>query len=163
MKTERGGFRMLRKEQRMSETEDSYRMTGKLPDPARCPKCKASYLDGRWTWRSAPAGAASHTCPACRRIADGFPAGYVALRGAFLPLHRTEVLNLVMTRAARARQEHPLQRIMAVEKTAQGTLVTTTHTHLARSIARTLQEAFKGELSLKYSKAENLLRATWTR
>jgi hypothetical protein len=86
-----------------------------------------------------------------------------AIDEGVLPQHRTEVLNLVMMRAARARQEHPLQQIMAVEKTAQGTLVTTTDTHLARSIAQALQEAFRGELSLKCRKAENLLRATWTR
>jgi NMD protein affecting ribosome stability and mRNA decay len=163
MKTEHGNFRMLRKEQRMPETEDSYRMNGKLPDPAQCPKCKATYLQGRWTWAKAPVNAASHTCPACQRIADEFPAGYVSLRGAFLPQHRTEVLNLVMARAERAKAEHPLQRVMAVEKTAAGTLVTTTDAHLARGIAQALHEAFKGELSLFYSKAENLLRATWTR
>ena len=163
MKPARGGFRMLSKEQRMPETEDSYRAEAKLPDPARCPKCKATYLKGRWTWRPAPADATPHVCPACLRIADGLPAGYVALRGAFLPQHRSEILNLVMTRAARAQEEHPLQRIMAVEKTAEGTLVTTTDAHLARGIAHALQEAFKGDLSLKYSKAENLLRATWTR
>jgi NMD protein affecting ribosome stability and mRNA decay len=163
MKTERGNFRMLSKEQRMPETEDSYRMEAKMADPARCPKCKATYLKGRWTWTKAPEDAASHTCPACQRIADGFPAGYVSLRGTFLPQHRTEVLNLVMARAERAKTEHPLQRIMAVEKTPEGTLVTTTDAHLARGIATALHEAFKGELSLSYSKSENLLRATWTR
>ena len=163
MKTARGGFRMPSKEQRMPETEDSHRADAKLPDPARCPKCKATYLKGPWTWRPAPENAASHTCPACLRIADGLPAGYVTLRGAFVPQHRSEVLNLVMARAERAKEEHPLQRIMAVETTAEGTLVTTTDTHLARGIAQALRDAFKGEVSLRYSKAENLLRATWTR
>jgi NMD3 family protein len=163
MKAERGNLRTPRHEERLTDTEDSYRIEAKLPDPARCPKCKAGYLKGRWTWRRVPEEAVAHLCPACQRIADGLPAGYVTLRGDFLPKHRAEVLNIVMARAARAKEEHPLQRIMAVEKTAEGTLVTTTDTHLARGIAQALHEAFKGVISLKYSKAENLLRATWTR
>ena len=163
MKTERGNFRMLRKEQRMPQTEDSYRMAGKLPDPARCPKCEATYRKGRWTWGKAPEDAAHHTCPACQRIADGFPAGYVKLGGSFLQQHRPEVLNLVMAREARAKSDHPLQRIMAVEPVPEGVLVTTTDSHLARCIAHALHEAFKGELKMSFRKSENLLRATWNR
>jgi hypothetical protein len=163
MKEDRGSFRPLRKEQRMPETDDSYRPQAHMPDPASCPKCKATYLKGRWTWRKAPADAPRHTCPACQRIADGLPAGYVTLRGAFLPQHRVEVLNLVKARETRARAEHPLQRIMAIEKSAGGEVITTTDAHLARGIVHALHEAFKGEVSLRYSKGENLLRATWTR
>ena len=70
---------------------------------------------------------------------------------------------MVKAREERARAEHPLQRIMAVQPTPDGLLVTTTDIHLARGIARAVHGAFKGELALRYSKAENLLRATWTR
>ncbi len=164
MKTERAGFRMLQHEQLSGQPhEDSYRDSEKLPDPTRCPKCSATYRKGHWTWGKAPADAYLHKCPACRRIEDDFPAGYVTLKGAFVAEHRAEVLNLVKAREARAKSEHPLQRIIDVKPTATGVVVTTTDAHLARGIAKAVQAAFKGELDLSYSKSENLLRATWTR
>ena len=134
-----------------------------MPDPASCPKCGAAYLNGRWTWHDAPADAPRHKCPACRRIEDDFPAGYVTLKGEFLPQHRSDILHVVMAHELRAKSEHPLQRIIAVENVPRGVLVTTTDTHLARAIAQAVHEAFKGELDLSYSKDENLLRAIWTR
>lgn len=142
---------------------DSYREMAKMPEPASCPKCGATYTNGRWTWQKAPADSYKHKCPACHRIDDDFPAGYVTLKGPFLPEHRTEVLNLVKAREARAKEEHPLQRIIAIENLADGILVTTTDTHLARGIGEALHDAYKGKLDLSFSKAENLLRATWTR
>ena len=162
MKTERGGFRMLRHEQVMTQpTEDGYRADAKMPDPTRCPDCGATYLKGRWTWKKSAPDAEPHRCPACCRIHDHFPAGYVTLKGKFEHERRVELLNLVMARETRAKAEHPLQRIMAVENVADGILVTTTDTHLARAIGHALHEAFHGTLDLAYSRDENLVRATW--
>ena len=162
MKTERGGFRMLRREQVMKQAnEDSYRADAKLPDPTRCPKCGAVYLKGRWTWKRAPAHADVHPCPACERIADHFPAGYVTLKGKFDPELRTQLLNLVKAREAHAASEHPLQRIMAVDDVPGGIRVTTTDGHLARGIGRALHEAFQGSLEINYSRDEHLVRAIW--
>ena len=164
MKTARAPFRMLKREQLMDELrEDSYRETEKLPDPSHCPKCGATFMKGRWIWAKAPADAPRHKCPACQRLEDRFPAGYVTLKGPFLAEHRTEILNLVKAREARAKEEHPLQRIMAVEPAADGVVVTTTDSHLARGIAMAVHEAFKGTLDMSYSRGENLLRATWKR
>jgi NMD protein affecting ribosome stability and mRNA decay len=164
MKTERAQSRTLRREHPLDEIrEDSYRENGKLAEPSHCPKCGATFLKGRWTWGKAPADAPKHKCPACQRIEDQFPAGYVALKGPFVATHRDDILNLVRAREARAREEHPLQRIMAVETTAEGVVVTTTDAHLARGIAVAVNAAFKGTLDMTYSKDENLLRATWKR
>lgn len=164
MKTGRSQFRMIRKEQVMDAIrEDSYRENAKLPEPARCPKCGASYQRGRWTWAKAPAEAYSHKCPACQRIEDEFPGGYVTLKGPFLAEHRAEILNLVKAREARAKEEHPLQRIMGVDSVSEGVVVRTTDAHLARGIAMAVHEAFKGSLDMTYNKGENLLRATWKR
>ena len=163
MKRERGGFRMLQHEQVMaSAVEDSYRADAKLPEPTRCPGCGASYQDGRWTWKKAAPEANLHRCPACQRIHDRFPAGYVTLKGKFGAERRVALLNLVKTREARAKAEHPLQRIIAVENVPDGIQVSTTDTHLARAIGEAVREAFHGTLELNYSRDENLLRAVWT-
>lgn len=163
MKGERGGSRTVPREALRERVDDSYRMDAKLPDPACCPTCRAAYRKGRWTWGAAPEGATRHKCPACRRIEDDLPGGYLTLKGDFLRQHRDEILSLVTAREAREKSEHPLQRIIAVRDVADGVQVTTTDLHLARGIARAVQEAYKGELELAFSKDEDLLRATWTR
>jgi NMD protein affecting ribosome stability and mRNA decay len=164
MKAERGGFRMLRREQLLQElVHDSYKSKRKLPQSTRCPRCGATFHKGRWTWDMAPAGAHQHICPACHRIHDSFPAGYVTLSGEFLRQHRDEILGLVKNCETMEKAEHPLERIMAIENTADGMLVTTTDTHLARKIGERLHHAHRGELSFHYNKEDNLLRATWNR
>ena len=165
MKTERGSAnRGVRREQRLTAThDDSYKASAKMPDPAACPRCNAAYLKGRWTWQAAPADATQHTCPACLRTEDDFPAGYVTLKGPFFAAHRAEILELVNARALRARTDHPMQRLIGVADVTQGVLVTTTDAHLARGIGVAIHEAFKGDLALTFSHDENLVRATWTR
>ena len=153
-----------RHEERLAPArDDSYHDELKHADPAACRRCRATYLHGRWSWKPAPPDAPRSLCPACQRIEDNFPAGYVTLKGAFLAGHRDEVLNLVMARAERARLEHPLQRIIGMQDVASGVLVTTTDGHLARGIGVALRDAFKGQLEITFSKDENLVRATWSR
>jgi NMD protein affecting ribosome stability and mRNA decay len=164
MKSEHGGFRPQRREQLLDDPRhDSYRATGKLSDPTRCPVCGATFHKGRWTWSAAPAGAPEQRCPACLRIQDGFPAGYVKLGGEFFAAHRDDILNLVRNCEAAEKLEHPMQRIIAIEDQSDGVVVTTTDAHLARHIAERVHDACKGTLAVQYSKQENLFRASWKR
>jgi hypothetical protein len=143
--------------------EDSYRSDGKPADPVACPRCRATFRAGRWSWRPAPPDATRHTCPACRRLEDNFPAGQVTLKGPFFDAHRDEILALVNARAERALEEHPLQRIIGVTPSQGGVLVTTTDPHLARTLGMALQSAYKGELDLWFSDEESFVRVAWTR
>jgi hypothetical protein len=164
MKGERGGFRPLRRKQLLEGLgDDSYKSKHKLPDPTRCPSCGASFHAGRWTWDAASGGAHEQLCPACHRIQDRFPAGYVTLAGEYFRGHREEILQLARHCEQREKAAHPLQRIMAIEDAAEGVLVTTTDVHLARNIAERVHDACKGSLVFHYSKEDNLLRATWKR
>src|SRR5712691_74709 len=97
MKADHSGFRMLRREQLLQElVHDSYKSTRKLAESTRCPDCGAVYRDGRWTWQPAAcAGAHEARCPACQRIHDRYPAGYVSLSGGFFNAHRDEVLRRI--------------------------------------------------------------------
>jgi NMD protein affecting ribosome stability and mRNA decay len=143
--------------------DDHHRASGKPPEPTECPKCHASFVGGRWTWEKAPADSFEHICPACRRIEDKFPAGYVMIKGEFFPEHRDDILHLIRNHEKKEMAARPLQRIMAIEDTREGTEVTTTDSHLARGIAEALHDAYKGELKLRYSRDENLVRASWKR
>lgn len=158
-------LRSPRREQPLDDPRhDSYKARGKLPDPTRCPECGAVFQKGRWTWNGVARDSAhEQLCPACQRIRDGYPAGYVSLGGDYLAAHRDEILNLVRNCEAEEKARHPLQRIIAIKDDDGGVLVTTTDAHLARRIAEHVHDACKGSLALHYSKEENLIRATWTR
>jgi hypothetical protein len=158
------GFHHIRRDQRLLETAmDSYKTKGKLREPTVCPDCGAVFHAGRWQWLAKPKGAHLTSCPACHRVRDHFPAGYVSLAGEFFATHEQEILHLIQHREAQEKAEHPLQRIMAIEKTERGTVVTTTDIHLARGIGEALHHAYQGELEFHYNPEQNLLRINWIR
>lgn len=142
---------------------DAYKAKGKLPEPTVCPQCGAVYHKGRWQWLPRPDKSHEQLCPACHRIHDERPAGYVTLAGEFLAQHRDEILHLVRNHEAKAKAEHPLERIIAITDHAGGAMVTTTDIHLARGIGEALEHAYQGELEFHYNEGENLLRAHWQR
>jgi len=145
------------------KVHDAYKAKVKPAEPSVCPQCGAVFHEGRWQWSKAPAGAHSETCPACHRIHDHFPAGYLTLDGAFFHAKRDEIMHLVHNHEKRERAEHPLKRIMAVEEQKDGaTLVTTTDIHLARGMGEALHHAYQGELEFHYNPEQNLLRVNWT-
>lgn len=152
-----------RTEHRPERVHDAYKAESKLPEPTVCPDCGAVWRGGRWTWGAADAAAHKSRCPACHRIHDRFPAGYVTIGGAFYARHRDEILNLVRNCEAAEKAEHPLERIMAIEDDGDTTVVTTTSVHVARRIADALHDALKGTLDVHYNKAQMLFRARWTR
>ena len=157
------GFRRIERHDRLlqEQVHDAYKASGKLREPTACPQCGAVFQGGRWQWSDAPGNAHAETCPACRRIQDQFPAGYVMLEGQFFLSHKDEIMHLVRNHEKRERAEHPLQRIMSVEEHADSAVVSTTDIHLARDIGEALHHAYQGELEFHYNPQENLLRVHW--
>jgi hypothetical protein len=144
------------------QVHDAYKSKGKLPEPSACPECGAVFLEGRWQWGIAPEHAHMETCPACHRIHDHFPAGFLTLEGPFFLAHREEIMRLVHNEEKREKVEHPLQRIMGIEERDDEVLVTTTDIHLARRIGEAVRHAYQGELQFHYNPGEDLLRVLWT-
>jgi NMD protein affecting ribosome stability and mRNA decay len=155
----RGGRDQLIRDER----SDPYREREKLPDGTRCPDCGAVYREGRWCWGSDSQPRHETRCAACRRIRDGYPAGFLSLRGGFVKEHREEILGLLRNAEAQEKAEHPLKRIMELREVDDGIELTTTDLHLARGLGRALQNAYQGELTLDFVEGETLLRAAWTR
>lgn len=154
----------VRHDRLMQEYEhDTYKLKGKLPEPTACPGCGAIFHKGHWQWAAAPAGANSETCPACHRIADKFPAGYLSVKGEFLRGHREELVQLIKHVGEREKSQHPLERVMEIGDEADGLLVTTTGIHLARSLGQALHHAYQGELAFHHNEGEKLLRVRWQR
>jgi NMD protein affecting ribosome stability and mRNA decay len=143
---------------------DPFATKAKLPTPTRCGDCDAVYRRGRWTWGSAPAECARHRCPACSRIAERYPAGLVWIEGAFAQARREEIEHRVRNVEQREKTEHPLSRVMWIEKRPKGGIeVATTDARLARGIGTALKRAYDGTLETAASEAANLLRVYWRR
>lgn len=157
------GFLTVRRDRLWQEQiHDAYKTRGKLPEPTVCSQCGAIFHEGRWQWGKAPADAHPGICPACHRIHDHFPAGFLTLEGPFFQSNRDEIMRLVHNEEQRERAEHPLKRIMDIEESDGEVLVTTTDIHLARRIGEAVHHAYQGELEFHYNPDENLLRVHWT-
>lgn len=166
LKTDQG-FHPVRRDQLRREYEhDNYRQQKKLSEPSVCSVCGATFHAGRWQWGVHATDSAGVTCPACLRIQDDFPAGFVYIGGEFFNNNRQEILNLIEHHARYAKNEHPLSRIMAISENTSGKsgiVITTTDIHLARDIGDALHKAYHGKLDFHYNEAENLLRVHWQR
>ena len=142
---------------------DAYKANEKLSEPTVCPKCSAVYHEGRWQWIDSPNNPRLKICPACKRIDDKFPAGFVTLEGDFFNKNCEEIRRMIQQHAEHERIEHPLKRIIAMDKQGDAMLVTTTDTHLARGIGEALRHAYQGKLIIDHVPGENLARVHWIR
>ena len=158
------GSRPIRRDRLIKEYEhDTYKSRSKPPEPTVCTECGAVFHKGRWQWVERPGGAHETLCPACHRIHDRCPGGYLTLSGPFQQQHRDEILHLARNIEAREKSDHPLCRIMACENRDDGLLITTTSMAMARSIGDALHHAYKGELDYKYTDEANILHVDWKR
>ncbi|MGQ0666640.1 MAG: BCAM0308 family protein [Nitrospiraceae bacterium] len=142
---------------------DTYKLRGKLKEPTLCPECGALFHKGRWTWGTAPGKAEEASCPACHRMRDKYPKGFVTIKGGFKDEQHEQVIGVVKNTEAIEKKEHPLSRIMSIDAKPGGLVISTTDTHLPRRIGEALKHAYHGELELHYDKDEDFVRVTWTR
>jgi NMD protein affecting ribosome stability and mRNA decay len=157
-------LRLKRRDRLLQEHEhDTYKSREKPVEPTVCADCGAVFHRGRWQWTQAPAGAARALCPACHRLKDKYPGGYLTLGGAYLKEHRDEILRLAQHVEQREKSEHPLRRIMGMEANNGELEILTTSMELARSLGDAIHRAYKGNLCFKYTDEANILRVRWER
>ena len=156
---------VLRRDRLIHEhIHDPYKTKNKLTEPAFCPVCKAIFRNGRWQWADSwPVDAQEVICQACHRIRDQYPAGLISITGAFVRLHKTEIVNLIRNAESNEKAEHPLHRIMSIEERPDSVHVTTTDIHLPRRIAESLHHAHKGKLDIHYDQEGYFIRVNWLR
>lgn len=147
----------------LQQIHDPYVARLKPTEPSVCSDCGVVWHEGRWQWLARPANAQELRCPACQRVHDRVPAGYLTLGGTFLAAHRQEIAHLIDHHAERQAAEHPLKRIMAREETADGLLITTTDAHLARGLGEAIHDAYKGDIDYHYVEDDATLRVRWSR
>jgi hypothetical protein len=167
MSGKEGDLERKRRQDRLikEDVHDPY-MTRRSPrEPTVCTGCGVVFSDGRWQWLAAvPEGAYQELCPACQRVRDKVPAGFLVLSGAFLAAHREELLGLVHNKVEQQKAQHPMKRLMDVEAQEDGSLqLTFTDVHLPRGVGEALQRAYEGELDIHYTDEAGFVRVYWRR
>lgn len=155
--------RVHRDRQIKEVVHDPYQERYKPSGSSYCPTCGVVFSKGRWTWASQPSAAKSHTCPACRRIQDNFPAGYITLKGEYVVENLDMLVGLIRNEEAQAKREHPLERIIQLIARDGGISVTTTDMHLPQRIGAALQAAYHGRLEIQRTPDDYQTRVTWER
>jgi hypothetical protein len=134
-----------------------------LLEPTVCPTCSAIYMEGRWRWGPVPISANQAVCPACERIENNDPAGYLLLGGTFFGEHFDEIVALLHEQAERKRLENPLMRLIEEERGDDLMLMTTTDIRLAHFLGAAVHHHYQGDLEYHHNSAHDLLRVHWTR
>lgn len=144
---------------------DPYKPRGQLAEPSVCSDCGVVFSQGRWQWvPEPPAEAEEILCPACRRVRDRVPAGFLTLSGDFFGAHREEILQLIRNKVDSQKAQHPMKRLMEVSDGEEGeTVVTFTDVHLPRGVGQAIASAYEGDLEIKYTDEAGIVRATWHR
>ena len=143
--------------------KDVYLGTNTLPDASLCTSCGAVFINGRWTWKETEKAVKKSLCPACRRISDNYPAGFVEIKGKFYSGHEKEISNLIRNTEKLEKKDRPLERIMAMEIGKTRTFLTTTGIHIARRIGEALSRSYQGNFSFQYGEGEKSIRVYWER
>jgi len=143
---------------------DVYKHRGKLSEGTICTTCGVVFAKGRWVWDYDGETSKQITCPACQRIRDGYPAGFIELSGTFFKENEEEILNLARNIEALQKAEHPMQRIIRIRETRDSTtMIETTEVNLARRIGDSISRAYQGEYSFQYADNYNRIRIQWVR
>ena len=138
---------------------------------AVCTSCRAIFRRRHWFFDEALYNQVAVqpntrllTCPACRKIRDGYFEGEVTLLPSpFLSNHKAEILNLIRNEEERAKGLNPLERIVAITEEKGKVAVTTTNEKLAQRIGRELKKAYRGKSDYRWSEDTKCLRVTWAR
>jgi hypothetical protein len=146
-------------------THDPYKSNKKLVESTYCVECKALYSHGHWQWTdNLPDILIESMCPACRRINDKVPAGYLNLNGPFFEEHRDEILHLVANYASTRTVQRPLSRLIKIVEAADGgARVSFTDMRLPRAIGDAIHRAYKGTLKNQFSEEFSNITVFWSR
>jgi NMD protein affecting ribosome stability and mRNA decay len=144
---------------------DPYMTRSKPAEPTVCPECGVVFSSGRWQWlREAPEQPKEELCPACQRIRDKVPAGFLTIRGTFFREHRDEILHLIHNKVEDQRRQHPMKRLMFIDEQEDGsTVITFTDVHLPRGVGEAIERAYEGELEIQYTEEAGIVRVYWQR
>ncbi len=148
--------------------QDPYLLTKAYSEPTICPVCGLVYHKKRWTRDERLMERVADTakrakCPSCRKIEDHYPMGIVILKGDFLKNHKEEIINRIKNTEKREILRNPLDRIMSLKEIKGDMVIETTSENLAIALGKALRRSYKGELEIRFSEDQKMVRVFWQR
>jgi NMD protein affecting ribosome stability and mRNA decay len=116
------------------------------------------FSEGRWVWKGTEEEVNTTVCPACRRITERNPAGFVDIHGDFFHGRGQEIENLIYNTEKAETLDRPMERLIQVVRDEDGTRVTTTGVHIARRIGDAVARAYSSESTIEYLDGEKRVR-----
>ncbi len=99
-------------------------------------------------------------CPACRMKHDRAFEGEILMR-SFEKTQKKEMLRLIKNVGERAFLRDPLDRILETEDRGDSMRIATSENQLALRIGKKIKSVFKGDLTIHWSKEDEVVRITW--
>jgi NMD protein affecting ribosome stability and mRNA decay len=158
------------KGQRTARSSDVYAQKEAGKEVSYCRKCGLIYHQKRWVMNQeelervkGDPSAVKITCPACQKMQDNVPGGYLTLSGDYLLKHESEILELIKNTEEKSRNKNPLGRIMEIRQENNVLTILTTEDKIAQKLGRDIYKAHSGELHYQWSHTEKYVRVNWTR
>lgn len=160
--------------------DDPYSMKQAPKGLLECPECHAVFYRKRWsfpepsssqTQKSTAASPKKPTkqilipqnfvCPACRKLRDSYPEGFLKIHWPNWETHKAEVLGLIHNEEHQAVRNNPLERVMTIRTRPDGADIETTTEHFAQRLGKHLDRAFKGSIKYQWSHKDKCVRIAW--
>ncbi len=157
------------KKKAIDTEKDPYLAGMKFEDLSACTGCLIVYHNKRWYLPDdLPEDVkgvcfTEVTCPACRKIEDGYAEGFVTISGGFKDEHLDEIINLIKNKEEIAMSHNPLDRIMEITPGKDEVRVSTTSGKLAQRIGRILKKTYGGEVEYQLGDDTRITRVYWRR
>jgi len=170
MQKDVGKFGISDKRGRRRTSTDPFSPHEGFSEASLCTSCMSAYHHNRWTrdsetYRELQSMPKVHQiiCPACQKIAAGYPEGIVTLRGGYLWKHEQEIRQLLRNEEERIAERNPLERIIRMARERDGLVIETTEEKLAAHLGRVLHRAHHGELKISWAGNPDMCRVNWER
>lgn len=155
---------------RQQTSQNPFILQERPKEPALCTTCKTVYINKHWaldptTYDRLERDTQTNwiKCPACQKIAAGYPEGIVTLSGSYLWEHETEIRRILMNEENKALAKNPFERIIRKHRDGNKLVIETTEKKLAEHLGRVLHKSHQGDLNITWSGNPDVCRVSWER
>ena len=141
-----------------------------LKEPSLCTTCKTVYRQQHWAlnpdlYNKLERDAKTNwiKCPACQKIAAGYPDGIVTLSGSYLWKHEKEIKQILKNEEHKALAKNPFERVIRSLREEDKLVIETTETKLAEHLGRVLHKSHQGTLNISWTGDPDTCRVNWER
>ena len=141
-----------------------------MKEPSLCTSCKTVYQQKHWAIDPAEYGRLERdpktnwiSCPACQKIAAGYPEGIVTLSGSYLWEHEEEIQQILKNEEHKALAKNPFERVIRKIRDNDKLVIETTEKKLAEHLGRVLHKSHQGKLNISWVGDPDICRVKWER